>query len=325
MSLLHVSGISKKDGDRFILKDVSFTQAKGQKIAIAGETGSGKSTLLKSIAGLTQPDSGEVLFNQERVLGADEKLIPGHKKIAYLSQQFELPRFYTVRNVLTYENRLTEVAAAAVFEVCQINHLLDRDTDQLSGGERQRIAMARALISSPELLLLDEPFSNMDLIHKAVLKEVINDVGERLNVTCMLVSHDPLDTISWADTLLVMQNGMIVQAGTPEQVYRQPINVYVGGLFGNYNLIHPTDLFTSLPGIPLKGKSLFIRPECFKVVEESVNAMKGHVHEILFCGSYYDIKAQISNSMITVRTTACQVAKGDTIFLSLSQNEVWYL
>lgn len=325
MNLLRVSRISKQEEDRYLLRDISFSQKKGQKLAIAGETGSGKSTLLKAIAGLVQPDAGEIIFKQERVLGAEEKLIPGHKEIAYLSQEFELPRYYTVENVLAYENRLTVEDATAVYEVCQVTHLLNRDTEHLSGGERQRISMARALISAPELLLLDEPFSNMDLIHKAVLKTVIQDIGDRLNVSCILVSHDPLDTISWADTLLIMKEGEIIQEGTPEQVYRQPVNLYAGALLGSYNLIHPTELYTTLPGISLKGKSLFIRPEVLKIVHQTPGAMKGQVQNVAFCGSYYDIQVQVAQALVTIRTTTCQAAKGDTIYLSLSQDEVWYL
>lgn len=325
MSLLQVSSVSKQEEDCFILKDISFTQNIGQKIAIAGETGSGKSTLLKAIGGLAQPDAGAILFEGKRVLGLYEKLIPGHKEIAYLSQQFELPKFYTVENILAYENRLSDEAATSVYEVCRITHLLSRNTEQLSGGEKQRIALARALISSPKLLLLDEPFSNLDMIHKAVLKNVIDDVGNRLKVTCILVSHDPLDTISWADTLLVMKAGMIIQQGVPQQVYQQPVSIYVGALLGTYNLIHPTDLFTSLPGISLKEKSLFIRPESFKVVEESSSAMKGFVRDIRFFGSYCDIVVQVAQAVITVRSASCKAIKGEPIYLSLSPDEVWYL
>lgn len=323
MNLLRVSKVSKRNGERFLLNDINFTQKPGQKIAIAGETGSGKSTLLKAIAGLVQPDAGEVLFEQQRVLGPDERLIPGHKLIAYLSQQFELPRFYTVENILNYENRLSIEEASAIYEVCQITHLLDRDTEQLSGGERQRIGLARALIKSPKMLLLDEPFSNMDMIHKVVLKEVIQDVHERLNVTCILVSHDPLDTLSWADTLLVMKDGRIIQEGSPQQIYKQPISEYVGALLGGYNLIHPSALFASLPGIALKGKSLFIRPESFKVVENG--AMKGVVRDVRFFGSYCDIDVQLDQVIITVRSITCTAGKGDRLSLSLSQDDVWFI
>lgn len=196
MGFLEINNISKIQDGKWVVDDVSFSQAPFQKMAIAGETGSGKSTLLKMIAGLIQPDKGMIYFKDKHVLGPDYKLIPGHKDIAYLSQHFELRNSYRVEELLSYANKLTDEMANAIFEVCMINHLVKRKTDQLSGGERQRIAIARLLIGSPELLILDEPYSNLDLIHKNILKNVIREIGESLNITCLMVSHDPTDILS---------------------------------------------------------------------------------------------------------------------------------
>jgi iron(III) transport system ATP-binding protein len=168
MSFLQVIGLNGR---------ISFTQQKARKLAIAGETGSGKSTLLKMIAGLAQPAEGEIRFRGERVLGPQERLVPGQPGIAYLSQHFELWNNYRVEEILSYANDLSVEAAAALYAICRIDHLLARRTDQLSGGERQRIALARLLVRPPRLLLLDEPFSNLDHIHKSLLKTVIRDIG----------------------------------------------------------------------------------------------------------------------------------------------------
>ena len=148
MKFLTVSDISKKGLGNFKLQAITFSQRKNQKIAIAGETGSGKSTLLKIIAGMEQADSGEVLFKEQRVKGPEENLVPGHQGIAYLSQDFELPKFLRVEQVLAYSNNLSKEEANNLFAVCEISHLLGRKTDELSGGERQRIALAKLLITS---------------------------------------------------------------------------------------------------------------------------------------------------------------------------------
>src|SRR5690349_14976068 len=190
-----------------LLGGVNFSLPKGRKLVVAGETGSGKTTLLKTIAGLAQADKGKVLFEGQRVLGPAEKLIPGHGGIAYLSQEFELPQHLRIEQVLEYANELPEAEAIALFRVCRIDHLMKRKTHQLSGGERQRIALAKLLIGAPRLLLLDEPFSNLDIIHKELLKSVIRDIGQKLGITCMLVSHDPMDTLSWAEEILVIKDG----------------------------------------------------------------------------------------------------------------------
>ncbi|HVV04925.1 MAG TPA: ABC transporter ATP-binding protein, partial [Puia sp.] len=253
------------------LGDVRMGLPKGWKMAVAGETGSGKTSLLKTIAGLMP--GGRVFFEGQRVLGPLEKLIPGHPGIAYLSQQFELPQHLRIEQVLEYANELPEEEARELFRVCQIDHLMKRKTHQLSGGERQRIALAKLLIASPRLLLLDEPFSNLDMIHKEVLKSVIRDIGRKLDITCMLVSHDPLDTLSWADEILVLRDGKVVQQGPPMQVYQAPVDEYVAGLFGKYNLID--------------GR--IVRPEQIALFSTmQPGALRGRIETVSFWGSFYE-------------------------------------
>lgn len=317
--LLTVSNVSKLKGNSYVLKDISFAQENFKKIAIAGETGSGKSSLLKIIAALIQPDAGEVLFENKRLLGPDEKLIPGHPAIAYLSQHFELRNFYRVEELLEMANKLTDKEASTIFEVCQVNHLLKRRTDELSGGEKQRIATARLLITSPRLLLLDEPFSNLDIIHKNTLKKVIHDISEQLRITCIMVSHDPLDTLSWADEILIMKDGQIVQAGTPKQVYKHPHDEYVAGLLGIYNLLTPAQLnaFMELHEGKLSRTS-FIRPEDLKIVNEDREGVMGKVERVNFFGGYYEFDVLVLDKALSVRTLECKVEKGDVVYLCLS-------
>ena len=322
-----MSGISVQEEGNLVLRDINFTQQEYQKIAIAGETGSGKSTLLQTIAGLVQPSAGQVLFEGKRVIGPHDKLVPGHPGIAYLSQLFELPQFLRVEQVLRYANILSGEEAETLYEVCQISHLLKRKTNQLSGGERQRIALARLLSTWPNLLLLDEPYSNLDKGHKDILKSVIHDITERLAITCMLISHDPHDTLSWADEIIVIRNGQIVQQGTPEQIYRHPVNEYVAGLFGSYNLIPAAEAsaLTAIPGINANGLDLLIRPESIQIVPRGDAALPAAVSKVAFFGSHYELEAQLADIPLTIRTNRNPVREGETIYISVAPEDVWYL
>jgi ABC-type sugar transport system ATPase subunit len=301
MDLLQVSGVMKQLQGVPVLKETSFTQQKFQKIAIAGETGSGKSTLMKIIGGLVQADAGTVLFENVRVKGPEEVLLPGHPGIAYLSQHFELRNHYRVEELLSYSNKLSDEDAEHIYKVCRITHLMKRKNDQLSGGEKQRIALAKLLITSPRLLLLDEPFSNLDMIHKSILKSVIYDLGEQLEVTCMLISHDAPDILSWADEVIVMKDGAIIQQGTPEEIYYKPVNEYTAALFGKYNLI----------------KDNFVRPEKIKIVKEDKHTQKGTVRKISFFGTYYEIEVELSVGIVKVNTLERNVKEGDIVHLSI--------
>jgi ABC-type sugar transport system ATPase subunit len=327
MALLEVIGISKQEKENFTVKDIHFTQEPLQKLAIAGETGSGKSTLLKMIAGLIQPDDGKVIFEGKRVLGPLEKLIPGHKSIAYLSQHFELRNNYRVEEELESKNLLSDEEAAAIYAVCRIQHLLKRKTDQLSGGERQRIVLARLLTTSPKLLVLDEPFSNLDAVHKSIIKSVVEDIGTKLNITCIMVSHDALDLLSWADRILVMKDGQIIQQGTPEQVYSQPVNEYCAGLFGEYNLISKKNApaFIKYESAETNNKKLLIRPEQLITTSKNDRTVEGIIKEILFFGSYYTLDILVGKQLLRIRSTNKQFKKDDIVYLSLAIEDFWYV
>ncbi len=327
MSFLEVRKIGKKQNGTDTVNGVSFTQQAFQKIAIAGETGSGKSTLLKMIGGLIQPDSGEILFENKRVEGPLERLLPGNPKIAYLSQHFELRNNYRVEEELDYLNQLGKKEADTLFEVCKINHLLKRKTTEVSGGEKQRISLARLLLSSPKLLLLDEPYSNHDIIHKNLLKKVIYDVSERLNITCILISHDPLDILSWADDILIMKDGKIVQKASPYEIYNQPVNEYVAALFGSYNLLSQP-LYNALSKTPVEeiDKRLFVRPEQFIINSLQSKFVKGKVADVRFLGNCYEVDVAFEISeQITVKTELMNLSKDDVVRVSLSLSKDWFL
>jgi len=323
MRFLEVSGVSVSEEGNQILQHINFSQQVGQKIAIAGETGSGKSTLLQTIAGLVQPSAGQVIFQGKKVIGPHDKLVPGHPDIAYLSQQFELPQFLRVEQVLQYSNSLTDDEAQTLYEICRIQHLTKRRTNQLSGGERQRIALARLLSSWPDLLLLDEPYSNLDMGHKSVLKSVIHDISSELGITLILISHDPHDTLSWADEILVMQQGQLTQKGTPHHIYTQPINEYTAALFGKYSLV-PATIAIEVFGLENPAKDhLLLRPESIKLTSE--NGVSGKITSIKYFGSHYEIEVQLSGVSIKVTSIVCDAVVGDAVGVVIDAESVWWV
>ncbi|MBN9297720.1 MAG: ABC transporter ATP-binding protein [Filimonas sp.] len=313
MNFLAVTGITKVERSENVLEGIHFGQQQFQKIAIAGETGSGKSTLLKIIGGLEQATSGTVHFLGEKVIGPWDKLIPGHPGIVYLSQQFELPHYLRVEQVLEYANLLPEEDAQLLYKICQIDHLMKRRTDMLSGGERQRIALAKLLITSPKLLLLDEPFSNLDMIHKQTLKQVIADLGDKLKITCIQISHDPLDNLSWADEIIVMRDGLIVQQNTPHEIYYKPVDEYVAGLFGRYNLLTPAQ--AALFGIVTTEK-IFVRPEQFEITTSGVPVT---INKVSFLGNASEVEVLSPEGIIVLNTRKQYLQKGNKINIALNR------
>ncbi len=318
MALLEVVNVSRAEGGLVVVHPISFVLERGSKVAIMGATGSGKSSLLKLIAGLLQPTEGAVYFEGEKVLGPDEQLLPGHPWIAYLSQHFELRNNYRVHELLEMASKIEKEESEMIFRICDIDHLLKRRSNQISGGERQRISLAAALIKKPRLLLLDEPFSNADMLHKEELKNILQQVNMQLKTAMIMVSHDPLDILPWAEQILVLKEGRLLQTGTPDEIYADPRNEYVASLTGHYNILTPTEL-RSLGLSPASETSTkVLRPEHLTLTTNG-KGLAATITKKIFMGSYFLICADAAGHEIKVMSTMKQWQEGEQVFISLQE------
>lgn len=301
--ILTAHQIGKSYSDQIVLHPLDLLIREGEKLGIIGETGSGKTTLLRSLAGLVQLDQGEILFQSERVLGPTEKLIPGHPAIAYLSQSIDLRNQYRVRDLLELYSIQALEEDVALAKLCRIDHLMDRMTDQLSGGERQRIGLAIALAKKPRLLLLDEPFSNLDIGHRNTLRSILDDLHDALNLTLLIVSHNPSEILGWADRIIVMRSGYCVQTGTPVEIYSEPTDAYVAQLLGPFNQISETG----------GGSFRILRPEQFHLKQDKAASLTGKIIKKEFYGHSTLYQVETPQGVLVARMGSAEFSVGQEV------------
>jgi ABC-type Fe3+/spermidine/putrescine transport system ATPase subunit len=164
-------------------------------------------------------------------------------------------------------------------------------------------------------------FINRDLIHKNILKEVIREIGERFKITCILVSHDPQDILSWADEIIIMRDGQITQQGSPQDIYRKPSDEYTAGLFGKYSIL-PASILNGLSAV--NGKKIFFRPEQLIITKENGIAA-GVVKDVIFFGGYYEITIMLSEYAVTIKSQDGNYTKGDAVNISLASAGIRYM
>ncbi len=245
-----VEGVEKRFGTFEALKGVSVAVPNGSLTALLGPSGSGKSTLLRVIAGLEQPDAGRVL-----IAGEDATtVVPQKRGVGFVFQHYAAFKHMTVeRNIgfgLKIRKRPKEEIAAKVDELLKLVHLhgfAHRYPSELSGGQRQRMALARALAVEPEVLLLDEPFGALDATVRKELRTWLRRLHEDVHVTTIFVTHDQEEAMDVAQQIVVMNDGLIEQVGSPRDLYEQPANEFVMGFVGEVNklgdgLVRPHDI-----------------------------------------------------------------------------------
>lgn len=286
------------------LTNISTKIETGKVTYILGESGSGKSTLLKIIAGLEDLDSGQVLVDEEEITGPSQNLVPGYDHLAYVPQDFKLQQFWTVRDnigkkISHYPSEEKEARIEELLEVCKLDSYTDRFPRELSGGQQQRIAMAAAVADEPEIVLLDEPFSNLDLPMKTEVRKEIIDMLRKLDITVLLVSHDPAEALAVADHIIILNQGNLEQVGHPVEVYQNPKSQYAAKFLGPINELN------------IDKKKMLIRPE--KLVIEDKGQYEAKVEESIFMGMHFHTFLKVPNHRSLILCFTDQRLKKNTM------------
>lgn len=295
--MLDIQNISFSYTESPVIKNISFSIEKGQNIAIIGESGCGKSTLLKLIYGLYDLDEGKIFYGNKPILGPKFNLIPGMPYMKYLAQDFDLSPYETVaENVGKFLSNgfanMKKLRVQELLEMVEMDQFANVKTKFLSGGQQQRVALVRVLALEPEVILLDEPFSQIDAFRKNALRRNLFRYLKQKEITCIIATHDSTDALSFADQAIVMRSGEMLVKDDPSKIYEDPKVKYVASLFGEVNEI-PTHLLLSYAD---ETHKTLVYPHQFKMVSESKLMVK--IRRTYFRGSHYLIETVYKRQLI---------------------------
>lgn len=303
------------------LKPTDLDIAEGKITAIIGASGSGKTTLLHMLFGLITPDSGSAYFKGDRVWGPTEKLIPGHDAMKMVTQDTDdmnlFAKVYDNISVLLPNTNIEAKHSKTEAVLLQLNmqRIAAKRVADLSGGERQRVAIARALVTQPKVLLLDEPFNQVDTSFREGLQQDIRKVVRETGLTVVMVSHDPAEMLSMADELIVLKDGEILEQGHPKALYNDPQHLYTARLLTNCNVLTKDE--AGLCGIAIEKDHVVIYPE-WAAPTSSFTANNWVVKQILFKGFYEElVLEQQGISLRILNAYADKYAPGDTVQLKV--------
>ena len=284
--VLQLKQINKYFGRSHVIKDVNIDFEKGHFVTFLGPSGCGKTTLLRMVAGFYEPDDGEILLNGKRI----ERIPPYSRNTAMVFQEYALfPHMNVFDNVsygLRVKNRPKEEIERRVKEaldLMQLKGMEDRFPNQMSGGQQQRVAVARALVMNPEVLLLDEPLSNLDAKLRESVRVELRDIQKKMGLSMIYVTHDQSEALSMSDMIVVLKGGVVHQTGSPQEIYFEPKTPFVADFIGTTNLLSVKGLGENTVSygndrIPTTKSvnagqeyCLSIRPECLKLVKEAVD------------------------------------------------------
>jgi inositol-phosphate transport system ATP-binding protein len=331
MARIDFRNVVKRFGDVEVLPDMSLTIDDGEFVALLGPSGCGKSTSLFLLAGIYLPSGGDILFDGHVVNEVEAR----DRNVGIVFQSYALYPHMTVRDNILFplrfkktprEEALRRVKAAA--DLVHVGELLDRKPSELSGGQQQRVALARALVKEPQLLLLDEPLSNLDATLRLTMRTEIKSLQAKLGVTTVLVTHDQIEATTMADRIICMRGGRIEQVGTPDDLYLRPKSVFIASFIGSppINLIGGTaqDGAVRVDGValPLNGAAsgavkLGLRPEHLAF---SATGLRGRVAQIEPMGReiLYVVDTDVGHMRVLEHGSSAVHAAGEAVNIGFS-------
>ncbi len=328
--------VSKRYGGKhapLVVQDISFQVPRGSLTTLLGPSGCGKTTTLRMIAGLESPSAGQILIDGQNVT----TLGPAERNVSMVFQSYALfPHLDVIRNVgyglsVTGVSRdETQRRARAALALVGLEGFDARSVSELSGGQQQRVALARALVLEPSVMLFDEPLSNLDARLRRSMREEIRALQQRLRLTVAYVTHDQAEALAVSDQIIVMDQGRIAQAGTPQQLYEQPASVFVAGFMGEALLfdaevradgqvqLGPLCFAPARPVAPGPVK-VAVRPEAWRVGPGGASGLAGSLSKTAYLGSQRELSfdTALGTVFVVLPESAQRWAPGDAATLSL--------
>lgn len=336
-AILELKNITMLFDKETIIENFNLKINNGQFVTLLGPSGCGKTTILKIIAGFLQPSFGQILFNNKNIT----KFPPHKRNINTVFQNYALFMHLNVFDNVAFGLKIKNIdpekiklKVSSILKSVNLEGFEKRKPSQLSGGQQQRVALARALVNQPQILLLDEPLSALDVNLKSQMRLELKQMQKNLKTTFIYVTHDQEEALTMSDTIVVLNEGIIQQIGSPEKIYNEPKNAFVADFIGQSNILNGTmlsDYKVSFAGKEFdcvdkgfKTKQpidIVIRPEDIQIVDKKDAKFVGTIDSIVFKGAHYELEVFTENIYILVHTTKF-FEKNSEIGLSFKANDL---
>ena len=317
--LINLTGISKSYGDHIVLDDLNLYIRENEFITLLGPSGCGKTTPLRIVGGFETPDAGSVVFDGKDITS----LPPNERNLNTVFQKYALFPHMSIAENIAFGLRIKKKSKEYIndkiryaLKLVNLEGFENRSIDSLSGGQQQRIAIARAIVNEPKVLLLDEPLGALDLKLRQDMQYELIRLKNELGITFVFVTHDQEEALTISDTIVVMNQGYIQQIGTPEMIYNEPVNAFVADFIGDSNIINGTmiqDKVVEILGVKIPcvdegfgcntPVDVVIRPEDVEIIEPGAGFMDGDIVSIIFKGVHYEISIMANGYEWLVHTT----------------------
>ncbi|MHC1750070.1 MAG: spermidine/putrescine ABC transporter ATP-binding protein [Cellulosilyticaceae bacterium] len=335
--IIDLKNISKTFDDTEVLKDISMYIRRNEFLTLLGPSGCGKTTLLRIIGGFEEASQGEVLFEGKNIVN----LPPYKRRINTVFQKYALFPHMNVEENIAFglqikkmDQKLIDKKVEEMLELVNLKGFQKRSINSLSGGQQQRIAIARAVVNEPEVLLLDEPLGALDLKLRKDMQMELKRIQQQLGITFIYVTHDQEEALTMSDTIAVMNGGKVQQIGTPVDIYNEPKNAFVADFIGESNILKGTmikDYLVNFHEVNFEcvdagfgnqvPVDVVVRPEDIRIVSEQDGMIVGQVESVTFKGVHYEMIIITKECKWIVHSTS-MVAAGEKVGLVITPPDI---
>ena len=335
--LIDFIGISKSYDSNLVLDDLNLYIRENEFLTLLGPSGCGKTTTLRLLGGFESPDKGQILFDGQDITA----LAANERKLNTVFQKYSLFPHMSIAENIAFGLKISKKSKAYIqdkikyaLKLVNLEGFENRSVDSLSGGQQQRIAIARAIVNEPKVLLLDEPLGALDLKLRQSMQYELIRLKEELGITFVYVTHDQEEALTMSDTVVVMNGGKVQQIGTPEDIYNEPKNAFVADFIGDSNIVDGVmhrDFLVSFSGVDFpcvdrgfareQSVQVVVRPEDIEVVSPVEGQLVGVVNDVIFKGVHFEMHVECEGREWLIHSTrAC--TPGETIGMRIGPNEI---